>query len=85
MLVEPGRFVVAQAGGLLTRVLFVKKNGAKTFVIVDAAMNDLIRPALYQAHHEILPVKQGRGASGEGGCGGAGVRVGGLLCARPRR
>ena len=63
MLVEPGRFVVAQAGGLLTRVLFVKKNGAKTFVIVDAAMNDLIRPALYQAHHEILPVKQGRGAS----------------------
>ena len=63
MLVEPGRFVVAQAGGLLTRVLFVKKNGAKTFVIVDAAMNDLIRPALYQAHHEILPVKQGRGAT----------------------
>jgi diaminopimelate decarboxylase len=62
LLVEPGRFVVAQAGGLLTRVLFVKKNGAKTFVITDAAMNDLIRPALYQAHHEILPVKQGRGA-----------------------
>ena len=60
---EPGRFVVAQAGGLLTRVLFVKKNGAKTFVITDAAMNDLIRPALYQAHHEILPVKQGRGVS----------------------
>lgn len=63
LLVEPGRFIVAQAGGLLTRVLFVKKNGAKTFVIVDAAMNDLIRPALYQAHHEILPVKRGRGAS----------------------
>ena len=63
LLVEPGRFVVAQAGGLLTRVLFVKKNGAKTFVITDAAMNDLIRPALYQAHHEILPVKQGRGAT----------------------
>jgi diaminopimelate decarboxylase len=62
LLLEPGRFVVAQAGGLLTRVLFVKKNGAKTFVITDAAMNDLIRPALYQAHHEILPVKQGRGA-----------------------
>ena len=41
----------------------VKKNGAKTFVITDAAMNDLIRPALYQAHHEILPVKQGRGAT----------------------
>ena len=63
LLVEPGRFVVAQAGGLLTRVVVVKKNGAKTFVIVDAAMNDLIRPALYQAHHEILPVKQGRGAT----------------------
>jgi len=63
LLVEPGRFVVAQAGALLTRVLFVKKNGAKTFVIVDAAMNDLIRPALYQAHHEILPVAKGRGTS----------------------
>ena len=56
LLLEPGRFVVAQAGALLTTVLFVKQNGAKTFVITDAAMNDLIRPALYQAHHEILPV-----------------------------
>jgi len=56
LLLEPGRFVVAQAGGLLTRVLYVKKNGAKTFVIADAGMNDLIRPSLYQAHHEILPV-----------------------------
>jgi diaminopimelate decarboxylase len=63
LLVEPGRFVAAQAGGLLTRVVVVKKNGAKTFLIVDAAMNDLIRPALYQAHHEILPVAKGRGAS----------------------
>jgi diaminopimelate decarboxylase len=62
LLLEPGRFVAAQAGGLLTRVVVVKKNGAKTFVITDAAMNDLIRPALYQAHHEILPVTQGRGA-----------------------
>jgi len=58
LLVEPGRFIVAQAGGLLTRVLNVKKNGKKTFVIVDGAMNDLIRPALYHAHHEILPVKE---------------------------
>ena len=56
LLLEPGRFVVAQAGALLTRVLFTKQNGAKHFVITDAAMNDLIRPALYQAHHEILPV-----------------------------
>jgi diaminopimelate decarboxylase len=61
LLIEPGRFVVAQAGGLLTRVLVVKKNGAKTFVITDAAMNDLIRPMLYQAHHEILPVAQAKG------------------------
>jgi len=57
LLLEPGRFIVAQAGALLTRVLHVKKNGSKTFVIVDAAMNDLIRPALYQAHHEIVPVR----------------------------
>ena len=56
LLLEPGRFLVAQAGALLTRVLYVKQNGAKTFVITDAGMNDLIRPALYQAHHEIVPV-----------------------------
>lgn len=56
LLLEPGRFLVAQAGALVTRVLHVKKNGSKTFVIADAAMNDLIRPALYQAHHEIVPV-----------------------------
>ncbi len=58
LLLEPGRFIVAQAGALLTRVLYVKKNGSKTFVITDAAMNDLIRPALYHAHHEIIPIKQ---------------------------
>jgi diaminopimelate decarboxylase len=57
LLIEPGRFLVAQAGALLARVLYVKRNGKKTFVIVDAAMNDLIRPALYQAHHEIVPVQ----------------------------
>ncbi len=56
LLLEPGRFLVAQAGALVARVLYVKKNGAKTFVITDAGMNDLIRPALYQAHHEIVPV-----------------------------
>ncbi|MBT9330231.1 diaminopimelate decarboxylase [Paracidobacterium acidisoli] len=56
LLLEPGRFLVAQAGALVTRVLYVKKNGEKVFVIADAAMNDLIRPALYQAHHEIVPV-----------------------------
>lgn len=57
LLIEPGRFIVAQAGALVTRVLNVKKNGKKTFVVADAAMNDLIRPALYQAYHEIVPVK----------------------------
>lgn len=56
LMLEPGRSVVAEAGVLLTRVLLVKQNGRKQFVIVDAAMNDLIRPALYQAHHEIIPV-----------------------------
>jgi diaminopimelate decarboxylase len=56
LLLEPGRFLVAQAGSLLTKVLYVKRNGSKTFVITDAGMNDLIRPALYQAYHEILPV-----------------------------
>jgi len=61
LLIEPGRFLVAQAGALLTRVLYVKRNGKKTFVIVDAAMNDLIRPALYQAHHEIVPVQRRAG------------------------
>jgi diaminopimelate decarboxylase len=65
LLLEPGRFIVAQAGALLTRVLYVKKNGTKTFVITDAAMNDLIRPALYHAHHEIIPVKQPAGKSSQ--------------------
>jgi diaminopimelate decarboxylase len=63
LLLEPGRFIVAQAGALLTRVLYLKKNGAKTFVITDAGMNDLIRPALYHAHHEIVPVRQPAGRS----------------------
>jgi diaminopimelate decarboxylase len=57
LLIEPGRFLVAQAGALVARVLNVKRNGKKTFVITDAAMNDLIRPALYQAHHDIVPVR----------------------------
>jgi diaminopimelate decarboxylase len=58
LLLEPGRFLVAQAGALLARVLYVKGSGSKTFVITDAGMNDLIRPALYQAYHQILPVVQ---------------------------
>jgi diaminopimelate decarboxylase len=63
LLIEPGRFLVAQAGALLARVLYVKRNGKKTFVITDAAMNDLIRPALYQAWHEIVPVQPRAGKS----------------------
>jgi len=61
LLIEPGRFIVAQAGALVTRVVQVKHNGKKTFVVTDAAMNDLIRPALYQAFHEIVPVKPNAG------------------------
>jgi diaminopimelate decarboxylase len=56
ILLEPGRSIIAAAGVLLTRVLYKKWNGAKQFLVVDAAMNDLIRPSLYQAHHEIVPV-----------------------------
>jgi diaminopimelate decarboxylase len=58
LMLEPGRSIVAEAGVLLTRVLLVKQNGRKSFIVVDAAMNDLIRPALYQAHHEIVCVRQ---------------------------
>ena len=58
LMVEPGRSIVASAGVLLTQVLYRKTTATKEFVIVDAAMNDLIRPALYQAHHEIVPLRE---------------------------
>jgi diaminopimelate decarboxylase len=58
ILCEPGRFMVGNAGVLLTRVLYEKKGGAKTFKIVDAGMNDLIRPTLYEGWHQIVPLKQ---------------------------
>lgn len=58
VMVEPGRSIVGAAGVLLTRVLYLKNNGSKHFIIVDAAMNDLIRPSLYQAHHEIVPLRR---------------------------
>ncbi len=58
ILVEPGRFLVGNAGVLLTRVRYIKKTSAKKFAIVDAGMNDLIRPALYHSYHEIVPVKE---------------------------
>ena len=57
LLLEPGRSIVGPAGILLTRVLYRKTNANKKFVIVDAAMNDLIRPSLYQAEHEVIPVR----------------------------
>ncbi len=60
LLLEPGRAIVAPAGALLTRVLYRKGNGGKRFVIVDAAMNDLLRPSLYGAHHEIVPARESR-------------------------
>jgi diaminopimelate decarboxylase len=56
LMLEPGRSIVGQAGVLLTKVLYRKRTGRKEFIVVDAAMNDLIRPALYQSHHEIIPV-----------------------------
>ncbi len=56
LLLEPGRCIVGPAGALLTRVLYKKTNGTKKFLIVDAAMNDLLRPSLYRAYHEIVPV-----------------------------
>jgi diaminopimelate decarboxylase len=60
VLLEPGRSIVGNAGILLTRVLYCKETPEKRFAVVDAAMNDLIRPALYGAHHEIRPVAEGR-------------------------
>jgi diaminopimelate decarboxylase len=60
LIFEPGRLIVGNAGILVTRVLYVKHGEAKTFIIVDAAMNDLIRPTLYEAHHEIVPVQVAR-------------------------
>ncbi|MGA0563868.1 diaminopimelate decarboxylase [Ancylobacter sp. VNQ12] len=62
---EIGRMLVANAGILVARVLYVKEGEGKSFVIVDAAMNDLIRPTLYDAHHEILPVRQPTSAQGQ--------------------
>jgi len=61
ILLEPGRFIVGNAGILVARVEYVKKTGRKNFVIVDAAMNDLIRPAFYDSYHEIVPLRQRRG------------------------
>lgn len=58
ILMEPGRFIAGNAGALVTQCIYEKKGSAKTFKIVDAGMNDLIRPALYEGHHEIISVKE---------------------------
>jgi diaminopimelate decarboxylase len=58
LMFEPGRLIVGNAGILVARVIHVKHGDGKNFVIIDAAMNDLIRPTLYEAHHDILPVRQ---------------------------
>ena len=58
VILEPGRAIVGNAGALVASVIYLKKGENKRFVIVDAAMNDLVRPTLYDAHHEILPVKE---------------------------
>ena len=62
ILIEPGRFIAGNAGILVTRVEYVKRTGRKDFVIVDAAMNDLIRPAFYDSYHEIVPMVRKAGA-----------------------
>jgi diaminopimelate decarboxylase len=58
LMFEPGRMIVGNAGILVSRVIYVKRGDAKNFVIIDAAMNDLIRPTLYEAHHDILPLRE---------------------------
>jgi diaminopimelate decarboxylase len=63
LILEPGRSIIGPAGLLLTRVEYIKSGEAKTFVIVDASMNEVIRPTLYSAHHEIIPLVKGRGAT----------------------
>lgn len=62
---EPGRLIVGNAGLLVSKVIYVKEGATRTFVVLDAAMNDLIRPTLYGAHHDIVPVKEPSGDSGE--------------------
>ena len=60
LIFEPGRLIVANAGVLVSRVIFVKPGESKTFLVLDAGMNDLIRPAMYDAHHDILPIRQAK-------------------------
>jgi diaminopimelate decarboxylase len=66
LLLEPGRSIVGPAGALITRLLYRKTNGNKKFLVVDAAMNDLLRPSLYRAHHEIVSVRSSPASAKEG-------------------
>ena len=65
LLLEPGRSIIGPAGVLLTSVVYRKANDGKRFLVVDAAMNDLIRPALYGAYHEIVPVTRNAGSTAQ--------------------
>jgi hypothetical protein len=82
VLIEPGRSLVGNAGVCLTEVLYLKPGEQKNFCIVDAAMNDLPRPAMYQAFHRIVPLQRGRGR-GRLRRGRPGVRKRRLARARP--
>src|SRR5208282_4538186 len=81
LLLEPGRSIVAASGALLTRALYAKENNGKQFLVTDAAMNDLVRPSLYGAHHEIVPVTPRRPSTAAlpGGVAGT-VDVVGPIC-----
>ena len=86
LIFEPGRMIVGNAGILVARVIYVKRGEAKNFVIVDAAMNDLIRPTLYEAHHDIRPVTEPAPSARahRGGRGRPDLRDRRLSGARPR-
>ncbi|MCI0339839.1 MAG: diaminopimelate decarboxylase [Planctomycetales bacterium] len=79
-ILEPGRFIVGNAGILLTRVLYVKESGDKVFVVCDAGMTDLIRPALYEAYHKVWPVESDRAPFDEGSPGLVTTDVVGPVC-----
>ena len=83
ILIEPGRFIVGNAGILVTRVQYVKQPGRKNFVIVDAAMNDLIRPAMYDSYHEIVPRRATERQADFVRRGGADLRIGRLFLQGP--
>ena len=84
LVIEPGRALVGNAGALITRVLYVKRNQTKNFVVVDAGMNDLMRPTLYGSYHEIVPARAGHGGAIAGRHRGTALRKRRLLRPRPR-